>query len=469
ARYVCFSFDAGVWSASDEMEVLGTKAIAKNALRLSKAGLAHKTMVADESDWSYAGQSDSLLNGSADICLMYHGTSFGYSEEELMPYVAYLDRDGAVLDSMFDGFLFLLSGNFPSGQAGYQKSKKTDWEWLLNDLFADGKNLSALDSAAEKVNAALGTEGRKFNVFATLYYLHPAVTDFGDVDGDGVGEDLSVLENRMKVFKWFMDAFDARWAEAGFKNLSFGGYYWYHEEISNAEADPDEGNMIKGAGALAHERGTQFFWIPWYSAPGYTKWASFGFDVACMQPNYAFNAEVLESRLDMATALIQSLGMCLEMEIDDKALGNPVFYDKYMDYLMHGVTDGYMEKAIHMYYQGRFIFGSASQNSSDKIRAIYDYTYLFIKKRLSEKPAVPDDLEFSCGAGEPMSGALAEKDPVRAYRIGVSPEHGEVSINEDGSFIYYPDPGYTGDDTFTFRYSERLFFSDDSTVTVHVS
>ena len=468
ARYVCISFDAGTWSASDEIEVTGMKSVAKNAARLADAGLPFKTMVADRDDWKYTGQDDSLLNGSGDICLMYHGTTFGYKENELLPYVGYLDKEGNILDTMFDGFLFLLSGNFPSGDAGYRRSTKSDWEWLLTDLFTEGDNFYALDAAAEKVNAALGTPDRKYNVFATLYYLSPEVTNFGDVDGDGTSEDLSVLENRMKVFKWFMDAFDARWQEAGFKNLSFGGYYWYHEEISNTEKDKDESAMIKGAAALAHERGTQFFWIPWYSAPGYTKWASYGFDVACMQPNYAFNAEILEDRLDMAVSLIQSLGMCLEMEIDDKALANPVFYDKYMKYLTHGVSDGYMENAIHMYYQGRRIFGSAYQSESEKTHAIYDYTYLFIKKKLPGKPEALSGVEVSCEADKPVSSAVAEENGIRKYQIFISPEHGEVTMNEDGTFLYYPDEGFTGEDSFSYSYSEQLFYSDACKVTVHV-
>ena len=468
ARYVCISFDAGTWSASDEMEVLGSKTVAKNAKRLAQLDLPCKTMVSDRNDWKYTGPSEQLLGGVSDICLMYHGTKFSYNEEELLPYVAYLDKEGNILDTMFDGFLFLLSGDFPSGNAGHQGSKMSDWEWLLKDLFAEETNLDALDKVVGRVNEALGTPGRKVVVYPTLYYLRPTVTAFGDVDGDGVNENMSVLADRLKVFKWYLDAFDAQWAEAGFENLTLGGYYWYHEEISNNENDPDEANMIKGAAALLHERGTQFFWIPWYSAPGYTKWASFGFDVACMQPNYAFDAGVPETRLDMATALIQSLGMCLEMEIDDKALGSPVYYDKYMDYLKHGVTDGYMKEAIHMYYQGRTIFLSAYQSNSEKIHAIYDYTYLFIKKKLPEKPAGLEDQTVEGTAGSPVSGNLPESSSVRKYQIYNSPEHGTVTINENGSFVYYPDPGFTGTDSFLYSYSDRLFYSDGCRMTIRI-
>lgn len=468
ARYVCISFEAGTWSASDEMEVLGTKSVSKNAKRPSEMGLPRKTMVSDKSGWKYTGPSDSLLGGAADICLMYQGTKFSYSEEELIPYVAYLDRDGNIKDTMFDGFLFLLSGTFPSGAAGHEGSKKADWDWLLTDLFAEGTNLDALNKAVARVNEALGTPGRKVCVYPTLYYLRPSVTNFGDVDGDGTSENMSVLADRMKVFKWYLDSFDAKWADAGFENLTLAGYYWYHEAISSSETDPDETNMIKGAAALLHERGIQFFWIPWYTAPGYTKWASYGFDVACMQPNYAFDADILENRLDMATSLIQSLGMCLEMEIDEKALASPVFYDKYMGYLTHGVTDGYMKQAIHMYYQGRAIFLAACRSESDKLHAIYDYTYLFIKKQLPEKPPRLDDRSVEGVTGTPLSGALPESSDVRKYQIYRSPEHGTVTINENGTYVYYPDPGFTGTDSFLYSYSDRLFYSDGCRMNIQI-
>ena len=48
--------------------------------------------------------------------LLYHSPNFdGYTVENLIPYLAYVDKDGNIKDTMFDSFLFLLSGGFPSG------------------------------------------------------------------------------------------------------------------------------------------------------------------------------------------------------------------------------------------------------------------------------------------------------------------------------------------------------------------
>ena len=77
---------------------------------------------------------------------MYHSLDYDYTEKDLMPYLAYLDTNGNIKDTMFDGFLFLLSGKFPSGVAQHMNSVKTDWEWELKQVFANGKNAMALES-----------------------------------------------------------------------------------------------------------------------------------------------------------------------------------------------------------------------------------------------------------------------------------------------------------------------------------
>lgn len=49
-----------------------------------------------------------------------------------------------------------------------------------------------------------------------------------------------------------------------------------------------------------------------------------------------------------------------------------------------------------------------------------------------------------------------------------SPEHGELSINPDGTFIYTPDPGYQGSDSFSYQVSDGYYQSDVSLVELEV-
>lgn len=468
ARYVSFSFDVKAWSAADELELIGTKKVSSNAQSLASSGLHSIRLVPN----GYQQQDSTLLNGAGDIVLMYHGQNYNNTEESTLPYVAYLDEEGNIKDTMFDGFLYLLTGNFPSGKSNHEGTVMTDWTWYLDDLFAEGENLDALNKTAAKVNSALNLD-KKYNFYVAMYRPHNSVTSFGDVDGDGVSECFfnkedpqKAMEDRFKAIEWYMTEFYARLAQANYDNLSFGGFYWYDESISTYD-DPMMYDLVRGIADRVHARGTQFFWIPYFTAAGYSRWASFGFDVACYQPNYAFNGNVLEPRLKEAAAMMRKFGLCTELEISEDALGNDVFYDKYMNYLKYGITEGYMKEALHMYYQGTNIFGIAAVSSNAKIRLIYDYTYQFIKETLKYAPEAREAISFTGKADTPYTGTLApDGEKAIKYRVAISAEHGSITINEDGTFVYYPNKGFTGTDTFSYAISEQLGYSDPCEVTI---
>ena len=50
-----------------------------------------------------------------------------------------------------------------------------------------------------------------------------------------------------------------------------------------------------------------------------------------------------------------------------------------------------------------------------------------------------------------------------------APSHGTLNLNTDGSFIYTPDVGFTGTDTFTYRASNEIGFSAPTQVDITVS
>lgn len=463
ARYMAVSFAVKAWSASDEMELIGTKKVSENAVKLADSGLKSVRLVPN----GYQAPDENLLNGAGDIVLMYNGMNYNNTEDSTLPYVAYLDEEGNIKDTMFDGFLYLLTGKMPSGNAGHESTTMADWTWYLDDLFTQGENLDALNKVGAKVNQALGLN-KKYNFYVAMYIPNCKVASFGDVDGDGVSENFANMEDRLKAIDWYMTAFFDRLANAGYENLEFGGFYWYSESVSTYD-DPTTYELVRGVAARVHARGEQFFWIPYFTAAGYSRWASFGFDVACYQPNFAFNGSVLENRLPEAAAMMRRFGMCTEMEIDDAALHNDVFYDKYMGYLKYGITEGYMTEALHMYYQGTNVFGAAARSEDPKNRLIYDYTYQFIKKSLQYAPDARDAVSFEASADQPLVSTLApEGEKNVAYRVSISPEHGTVTINADGSFVYYPDEGFTGTDTFSYAVSEYLGYSAPCEVTITV-
>lgn len=61
----------------------------------------------------------------------------------------------------------------------------------------------------------------------------------------------------------------------------------------------------------------------------------------------------------------------------------------------------------------------------------------------------------------------AEDDLLRAVLLAL-PAHGVLNLNSDGSFLYTPDPNYSGADQFTYRAYDAFYGSAAATVTISV-
>ena len=140
-----------------------------------------------------------------------------------------------------------------------------------------------------------------------------------------------------------------------------------------------------------------------------------------------------------------------------------------MGYLYYGKEYGYMDEAIHMYYQGVAYFGNSANSDNARLRLIYDYTYQFMKGTLKTTPDAVSKLLFNGKQNTPLRNTLNKNaDPTNIYRIAMSPEHGTVSLSEDGTFVYYPNGDFKGTDTFTYQYSNYLGWSEECTVSITV-
>jgi hypothetical protein len=365
---------------------------------------------------------------------------------------------------MFDGFLFLpTTGQLPSGGRPYGTSIASDWYYLFDELFTAGKNLDALNKTAAKVNKALD-KNEKLKVYFTIPHMDDTLEEFGDINFDGKNDSLTSLSNRVYVAKYYAERLIKEFNSKKYENLELCGFYWFHESISGGDVETS-----KAVNKMFDEIGYQLFWIPYYNAGGYSRWEEFGFDVGCLQPNYAFSLEVSESRLQHASELAKRYGMCVELEIDAAAMHDLRYFKKYMGYLYYGKEYGYMDEAIHMYYQGVGYFGNSANSDDARLRLIYDYTYQFMKGTLKTTPDAVSKLLFNGKQNTPLRNTLNKNaDPTNIYRIGISPEHGTVSLSEDGTFVYYPNGDYKGTDTFTYQYSDYLGWSEECTVTVTV-
>ncbi len=462
ARYVVFAFDIKGWAGCDELEVYGVKN--SNSVSAEDAGYDKEALFT----FKRAEPSADILGGTKDLCLLYHSQNSGYVADDLIPYLAYVDKEGNIIDTMFDSFLFLHANSpFPSGKMPHLDSVMSDWQWTLDDLFYQGDNLDALDDAAETVKDTLGlSKDYKYKVSVTLYYPDVACTDFGDVDGDGVSENFANYDDRIKAIKWYIESVEKAFNEKQYKNIELVGYYWWHEEIKLDDLDSEK--LLNDISDIAHSYDKDFFWIPYFDSNGYELWSKYGFDVACRQPNYVFNTSKPYSNIVDCAKQTKLYGMGIEMELCEDVLVDKIFFERYMNYLSASCEFGYIDDCIAMYYQSFFVLRDAARSNELMARTVYDRTYQFIKEELNSKPE-SKSFTFTTGQNTILDYSLGfSENSLYKCALYSAPKHGSVSINSDGTFTYYPEKDYVGEDSFTFVYSEYLGWSDYCEVKITV-
>ncbi len=336
----------------------------------------------------------SVMKGYENLCLTYtwnpSRTDNGrHTESDLLPYVAYCDRNGNIKDFFFDSYLFLpcVKLGASGGSMHYDSSKPTkaiDWTSYIDDLFYTNANVNALNSAVGTAKAALDSPQKKVGVFFTILYPGKASgANFGTLGGRAV--DMSKLEDRKYAVKWMIDEQLSRYKNAGYENLDLVGFYWLEEYILSGTNGEEDKQVIKYASDYLHSLGLKFLWVPYYHANGYTNWQSLGFDIASMQPNMYWDLGAGGERVISSAEESQKLGMGVEIEVDNLALTNGVYYNRYLDYLRGGMVSGAME-GIKIYYQGGkdAVYYSSCHASGPRARSIYDLTYKYAKGTLTQ-------------------------------------------------------------------------------------
>ncbi|MBQ4317310.1 MAG: DUF4855 domain-containing protein, partial [Clostridia bacterium] len=333
------------------------------------------------------------MNGYENLCLTYtwnpdRADNGQHTEADLLPYAAYLDKSGNVKDFFFDSFLFLpcVKLGASGGSMHYNSSKPTkaiDWTSYIEDTFKSGVNVSALNSVFGKVKTQLNAPDKKAGVFFTILYPNTyAGKNFGSLGGREV--DMSKIEDRKYAVKWMIDEQLRLYTQAGYENLDLLGFYWLEEWLSK-----DDKELLNYTSEYLHSLGLTFLWIPYYRANEYKSWQNYGFDIACMQPNMYWDLACDKERVFACAEETKELGMCVEIEIDNFALTNGVYYNKYLDYLAGCMETGAMN-SVKMYYQGgkEGVYYGSCYSSGIRARSIYDLTYKYAKGILTQ-----DDLK----------------------------------------------------------------------------
>lgn len=444
ARYVAVTFPVACWVFCDAMKVFGCEGETPDSCAIVPEPKVH-------TKYPNRYVMPEMFHNVHDVMLAYNCL---YSDpqrgklrkEQLLPYVGYYDKTGKMRDFFFDSYLFLpFVSATPSGGRYYDDPHHpgtlSDWDYYIDDTFEQDRNIYALEQAVGEAKETLGDTEYKANVFFSILYPTATQKEFGVVDGKML--DFSSLEDRKTAVRYVIDEQLRRYKASDFKNLRLLGFYWFHEAVNYA--DPDEIDLLRYTTDYVRSIGFSTIWIPWYQASGFNEWDKFGFDVACMQPNYAFTKNT--ARVVYANAeTTRRLGMCVEMEIGGRSYEALA---RFRVYMKAGAQCGYMN-ALHMYYQngGPGEFYHCMLSDDPKVNAVYHEVYLFVKHRLPVNGIKLDKEEFECVKGGVLDGKLGVCGRNIVASLYSTTKDGALTLANDGTFKYIPSPDFSGADRF---------------------
>ncbi|MEG1766178.1 MAG: DUF4855 domain-containing protein [Muribaculaceae bacterium] len=288
---------------------------------------------------------------ASDMALIYQGSIHrpDWTENQLTPYVTHTFTDGHT-DWFFNSFLFLEFTNNWEVAYGYgygsRYAKKGDWEWLLNRIFERGKSLDALNKCIEHNKARLGEPKIKHKIVLGIVSPISGQTDWGTLDGQILNFEYQSAQ--IKAAKWCIDQLMKRFADGGYNNLELVGFYWIEESTGSCR------DLPKYINQYIHQLGKRAYWIPYWGAEGYNEWKELGYDTAFLQPNYFFDKNVIDARLDDACRTAKQFDMALEMEFDSNVLYEKPnsSYNRLEKYIDAFEKYGVFEKSAIAYYSG---------------------------------------------------------------------------------------------------------------------
>lgn len=391
ARYVRAVFSSDVFTYVDEITVYGGKDV-------SGAVSAEKTVIPEK-------EIGGDIDGINSICLMYTATN--YTPETIKPYFAYVDKNGKVVDTMFDAMLFL-GMPITSSADGYMR--QADMKSFVSVAMGANTNMGALNTVVGQLKGELGLEDDfKYPIFFSVPNIGIYSGAFGEIGGKTVSS--SSLDERTAIVEWYIDYVEEQFDAAGFENLTIKGFYWFAESIDYARS-VNESELVKSFNDYSHEKGYKTMWIPFYSAAGIDEAKDLGFDSVTMQSGHAFEGgeEVgtpTAQACKDAAATVKRFGLNgLEFEVDCYVKDYAKRFEKYVNAAYGaGLIDNGM---ITMYQVGDHLYHSSKGTFS---RSVYDLTYEFISGKYTEyAPVIEGDITVTVKAGDYARGKFTVKD-----------------------------------------------------------
>ena len=159
-------------------------------------------------------ERDTALGGANDIVLVPNYSAAderegradaGYQLAEILPYAAYLDREGGIVDTMFDGFLFCPK----PARAWRAATSTTTRAWPKSAIRTKRPCRGPRRRRAGRGRRTARSRHSGIARYKAKYYLTLAYpgegVSFGDLDGDGQTDRLETLDDRIAAMRWAVD------------------------------------------------------------------------------------------------------------------------------------------------------------------------------------------------------------------------------------------------------------------------
>jgi len=322
------------------------------------------------------------VGGVHHLALIYAGgkSRIPWDAQKLLPYVAYVDRQGKPQDWLFDSFLWI---EFATNDGSYLhfplKGKrpvtKQDWQWLLDRFFDPAHGVGQLQASVSLAAKTLG-EPRQVSLILTMPTPYAETSDFGALETGGRSLNFARDEDRLAALQWYIRSALERWKQINAPQVRLAGVYWLLESIG-----PKDAELAQSTARFVHSLGLKLYWIPYYGAPGLKQWRELGMDAVALQPNYFFNAQTPPERLAMAAHKAEKANAGMELELDGRAIETPGFDQRYLAYLDAGVKYGFMRDTFLAYYEGGGALAKCANADKSAARGLYDHTYEFVQGR----------------------------------------------------------------------------------------
>ncbi|MDD4115874.1 MAG: DUF4855 domain-containing protein, partial [Massilibacteroides sp.] len=140
-------------------------------------------------------------------------------------------------------------------------------------------------------------------------------------------------------------------------------------------------DLAKDVSNYIHEKGYNFYWIPYFRSDGHAEWEKLGFDRAYYQPNYFFKDDIPISQIEETCQTAIDNGMSLEMEFDERALAKTGWGYRLEDYIRVFGNFGALDSMSIAYYQGGDAFYRLYHSENKEDNKLYHKLANIIAKR----------------------------------------------------------------------------------------